>query len=595
MENKLLNYKTMLDKLIEEIIHNRISADELKTYYNNDIRNVYSIPNYELYYFRNLELLKDIDKGSDILLESISKDKTIVVSCDFDADGIPGCKVLTYSLRKIFNYKHNIIPVIGGRRYGRGLCPYVVSKIKLIKEVLKRDVDLLITIDHGTTDNNAYIELKKYYPNMKIIVTDHHIVEKDLYPHVADAFINPQREDSKFSKKICGNMVIFLLLYFTFTKKTGIKYLSAFEPIIPYVAISTITDMMSMKEPLNRYIVLYAIKMLNDVNYTHAYFNRLKYIFKKLDLNSDITYKDISLYIGPFINTGNRLGAEHTMLSSLLLEDKTKYEKYVDVMIRLNKYRKTEVNFLTSKIMSEFTFTENDYGIMLTITDTKSILSGIVAGNISSMYSRPTICFTDTGNDVIVGSGRSGIENLNTLEIIRKIQEDNPDLILSSNGHASAFGITIKRENLSKFKYIFNKYCETVIKSIPLKDLTHEFELKSEDLTITLARRVLETGPYGLEFNNPIFLIKDLIIIEIVPIRTFFKLKLKTIDGKQFLTGMFFFKTKTKLGINFNNFTTFIKKNSKVNILTNISTSTYRNMSYVSLDILDILSSDVLL
>lgn len=575
-----------MNKLQEKIITNRISKNELKLYYDNNIENVVMDTNFNIY--KDLELLKDIDKGTNLLLEAMENNKLIVISCDFDADGIPGCKVLIWILNNLLKYQKSVIPVIGGRKFGRGLCQNVVNKLKKIKTVLKEDIGLLITIDHGTVDNSAYEELKTYYPNMKIILTDHHRVEYDNYPNSVDAFINPQRNDSEYSKKICGNMTSFLLGIYTHYKKTGVQDIRCFEPIIPYVCISTIADVMSMKERLNRYIIQYGLEIINRKED-----DRINRIINELDIMSDVTYQDVAMSIAPLINTGNRLEAEVSVLAGLLIDKKEKYNKYISHMIELNKYRKAELNNIMVDILTDLHITNDDFGIIIILNNTKSMVAGIVAGNISGMYNKPSICFTNSGNNILTGSGRSGIENLDVLSIIKNIEIKTSDIIVTAHGHSSAFGISINRDRLHDFRMIFNTYCKQVIEKMEIKPLIHEFEINTKDINISLARSILLAGPYGLEYNNPIFLIKNLILIDIIPIRTFFKLRFNTQDGLEPLSAMFFFRNKTKLNLNFNNFTTIIKKNSRVDILANISTNTYRNKSFVSLDVIDIIPKDL--
>jgi single-stranded-DNA-specific exonuclease len=83
--------------------------------------------------------------------------------------------------------------------------------IKLMREMLDNKVDLLLTLDCGTTSNE--IIDNKEFKNIDVIVIDHHLSEINL-PNVL-AIINPNREDDTSDyKQLAAVGVTFLFLMY---------------------------------------------------------------------------------------------------------------------------------------------------------------------------------------------------------------------------------------------------------------------------------------------------------------------------------------------------------------------------------------------
>ena len=71
--------------------------------------------------------------------------------------GISSAVVLTKGIKNILKHK-NTTTVVNKRIYGNGFNPRIVRKILDINSDKK--IDLIITADHGSNDDEYYIELK---------------------------------------------------------------------------------------------------------------------------------------------------------------------------------------------------------------------------------------------------------------------------------------------------------------------------------------------------------------------------------------------------------------------------------------------------
>ena len=103
----------------------------------------------------NIDNLKDVELGANILLDSISKNLHICIVTDYDFDGISSAVVLTKGIKNILKHK-NTTTVVNKRIYGNGFNPRIVRKILDINSDKK--IDLIITADHGSNDDEYYIE-----------------------------------------------------------------------------------------------------------------------------------------------------------------------------------------------------------------------------------------------------------------------------------------------------------------------------------------------------------------------------------------------------------------------------------------------------
>ena len=568
-----------MSTIVETIIKNRISDDDLEYYYG-DIDNLL---NYKYDLITDLNTIRDMDKASDIINTTIENKGLIVIIGDIDQDGILGSYCIYTSLIDYMcSGKDNVKLIIGTRKEGRGINRYVLDKLYKLVNLLKREPALIITVDHGSTDEPSYREIKSKFKNTKLIVTDHHTVEYDRYPKSADAFINVHRRDNEYDKHISGCVTGFLVMYYTYYKYCNAD-MSIFNHILPYAGLSTIGDVMSMKAPINRYLVNEAIRLLNNTEDLDDNFVSFKDILK---LQPTITYKDFGMSIAPFINTGNRMGCEEYALLSLVIEDINKKHELMDYIARLNKVRKDTTREITQQVMFSPEVTNYNYGNVVSI-NSNAMIAGPVAGNLSGLLKRPIICVGGVDRDVYNGSGRCDVPGVSILEILREIQEENEGVIKQANGHKGACGVTIYGDKLDVFRDLFNKKSEEMLKDIVIEPVEAEMILEHKDINMYTYGQVMKVSPYGLNWEEPIFRSNGLKVISMFKIKTFYKITFQLDDG-YIIEGMYFFRHISKIGLNHLNLKDMIKEKSYVDVLYNISTNYYNSRYSIQLEIVDI-------
>lgn len=495
LTNNLEPLKNTLNKIQLKILGTRLDVENMTT---SDIESFfYGISNFT----KDLSKLTDVYKGAELIQDAIVNNKNIALVCDFDSDGINSAAVLYKSMVDIFKVNPNKVRVlVNHRRTGNGYTDYLVERI--LDEHKKNPIDIICSADHGSSNEDAFKVLKAN--GISLVITDHHQVPYENYPYSADAFINPQRNDSTYCKNISGCCVAFLTMVATYMKMYNTDNIDVFDPVLPNVAISTITDMMNMAEPINRHIV---IKGLNELNS----FRNKSWMSTRtaLGLPGKINYKNIGFDIGPIINTGSRLGCEELVFDVLTEKDTQATYALSRKLIEQNALRKIitkEATKIASSQAGEYEHTDT----VVIIIKTGAGINGIVAANIGVSRGKPTVCFVDNDSDMLTGSCRSIIEGIDIHAVLSAIDGEDHDIFIKYGGHEGAGGCTIYKNKLEKFKYLFNYFVLEQKQHINQTDgLSVDAIVPDYMLTPSFARSVEMCGPYGNKgWPEPIFLTK---------------------------------------------------------------------------------------
>lgn len=558
-----------LIKLQEDIIRHRVSEDYLKSNYDNDYKKVID-PEYDVYEY--LHLMPDMDKGVEILKKNLENNNTIIGCVDLDQDGLGSGVVIKRILTDLFQHPSDKILILPNRRSkGRGFTNFLKNIIVTYKQTKDETTNLVLLADHGIGDEARYKSLKEM-TGMDIILTDHHEVNYNNYPSSCDAVINVHREECKFDRSICGCCTVFLFLVYAYWKIKGVKDIHAFKDVLPFVALTTIVDAMPLHTPINRYLIKLGYKYMNSSE--DVLWNSLA---KKYKLGNEILFHHAGGKIGPLFNSGNRMGVEtlaYKLLASTTQED---FDKNFEQMEHINKIRKTMKRELMEICLKDLEGTDIKSVIIINLKTDVGI-GGSVAGDVGQMFNRPVIAFNmlKEGDSSYNGSARCPFEDIRYKDVMEEIMNEYPGMITNLGGHANAFGIAIVKERLDEFKSIVEDKTAKVLSSIDFnKPLEYEFEILPESLDHHLCDAVYQCGPYGREFEEPIFLIKDLIIDDIFIISSFAKLKFKTSNLTTNIIATWFFSKITKMGINVKNIKQKLHLDDIVDIYFTIEKSSY--------------------
>lgn len=476
-------------KIDSSLIVKKIDYNFLEKKYGKPI-------NTNLSYDYNLDNLKDIDKAGRLLVKHIEDNNKIIIVSDMDCDGITSAVTLTKGLLEVFNVNpKNVFTIVNRRKHGNGFNKYLIEEV--IRKVNEEKISLIITSDHGSNDNDAFLEIKKRTGNVEIILTDHHTIKK--YPSCVEVFLNPMRDDSKYIKSISGCVVAFLLLVKAFKIMFKTNNTSSLDILAPYAAISTITDCMEMSIDFNRYLVKIGLRVMNSNKY--LFWNILKAKLNIIKVNET----DLGFKIGPLINCGNSLNNEQLIYKMLMATKPEHIDSLLDEGISLNNLRKTLTNKYAGVIKNRDL---NDPTICEIIdVEEDAILNGKIASNVGSMFNKPTIIFSyDDIDKCYVGSGRGIVKKFNILKVINKIHEDDNEIFIKSGGHEGALGCSIREHKFIDFKKYFNLYSKEAMSSDDNDIIFPDAFIPSNNINMELYERQQQYSPFGIDYNEPIYL-----------------------------------------------------------------------------------------
>lgn len=447
-------------------------------------------------------MLKDMDKAIDLIIETIQNNGEIRIFGDYDQDGIASVMTLLDGL--LFYYDNISYDIPHRVEDGYGISDNMSEK------AIADKVSLVITCDNGITGFDQVKKLKEN--NIKVIVTDHHQIEKEdndgwvnqILPD-ADCVINPNRLDSCYPfKDLCGAGVAFKLMQALYMKLDGdFEYLFS---LLEYVAMGTVCDIVSLTDE-NRIFVIEGLKRLNS---TEKY--AIKALLEEAGWKKEINEYTLGFIIGPLMNATGRLSTAKLAIELLMEEDIDKIHESARKLVELNNKRKSLTEEGISKcvkIAEDNSYDNNDVIVIYEPSIDESIC-GIVAGRIKEKYYRPTIIFTNSSKDgILKGSGRS-IETYNMHDAIVPFD----DKLESFGGHPMACGLSIKIDILDEFRDFLNDSSNLSKKDLE-EVINIDTQIKLSNLSLEFAESLERLSPFGKDNPKPIFANKGVDIADV--------------------------------------------------------------------------------
>ena len=466
-----------LNKVIGKIIINRHVVND------EDVR-IFITPTRDD--FHNPFLFKGMDIAVDRIIKAINNKEKILIYGDYDVDGITSTTVLKKYLMDRGISVDTYIP----NRLHEG---YGLNK-KAIDTIKERNIDLIITVDCGI----SAIEEVDYAVRlgMDIIVTDHHEVGEKL-PN-ALAVIDAKRKDNTYPfRALAGVGVVFKLI-----QALSIKLEIKPEEYLKYldlVCVGTISDIVPL-EGENRTIAKLGL-MLIKVTRNLGLRELIKSSgYKEIDSNT------ISFGVAPRINACGRMGHEEEALKLFLAEDLESATKITKELNEYNTLRQSTEKAIYEEAVQQIEKNHLDANnsIVLGGKGWHHGVIGIVSSKVTDKYYKPSILLSFEDN-IAKGSGRS-VPGFDLYEGLTKCE----DLLEKYGGHSMAVGLTLKKENLEKFKERF----EQIAKEKNIKELVPiiyiDDELKLKDINMDLVKGLSILEPFGEANKVPLFLIRNL-------------------------------------------------------------------------------------
>ena len=515
--------KFKVDPLIARLIRNRdiVLEEDIKKYLYGNKEDMYSP-----------YLLKDMEKAVSILEEKIKNQSKIRIISDYDVDGVISNYVLYRGLQEIgadVDYK---IPDRINDGYG--------INERMVMKAVEDGIDTILTCDNGIAAVNQIALAKEN--GLTVIITDHHDVpfimqegSKIEQLPKADAVINPKQKECSYPfDKICGATVAYKLIQALYEKR-GLEH----DFYLEYLAIATVCDVVDLTDE-NRIIVKEGLKLLNATKNLGIKALIGENFKEKPELNA----YHLGFIIGPCVNAAGRLEHAGEGLSLLLAKDEEEAMDKARHLKILNDERKslTEQGVEKAIELVETTKIKDDKVLVIYLTDCHESLAGIIAERIREKYNKPVIVLTRS-KEGVKGSGRS----IDEYSMFEKLSECR-DYLDKFGGHPMAAGLSLKEENIDRFRKALNDNSglteENLIKKVYI-DIKMPFYYISEHIIHQI--ECLE--PFGKANEKPVFAESDVKITEARILgenKNVLKLKLAT-DAGGTIEGICFKNTMEEL------------------------------------------------
>ncbi|MCF6767912.1 single-stranded-DNA-specific exonuclease RecJ [Thiotrichales bacterium 19S11-10] len=449
-------------------------------------------------------LLADIEKASKRLIEALENQEVIGIETDHDCDGQTSHAVIFEALSLWFRHPRDKIRSYIGHRMQEG---YGLSE-GLTKRILddSKRPSLIITADNGSTDEPRIKILKDN--GIDTVVTDHHAIALDGIPKSAVAVLNPTRDDCQFPDAyIAGCMVAWLFMVSVRRKLIEKKILLENESdprsVLDFVAVGTVADCVSMAKSINnRAVVKAGLRLI-------AQSKRPCWLAIRRLFPRKINAEYLGFSIGPLLNSDGRLSDAHSSVSFLLAETEAEAISWVDELNTQNQKRKSIQQTMLDQAM-ELAKDQVDKGkssICIYLDDGHAGVHGIVASRLKDAFGRPVIFFSPKlyEDDVITASARS-IDDIHLKNLLDRIYQVAPDMLIKYGGHKAAAGLTIYRKYLMEFEYLFEKLVvEQVSQDALGPEIYTDGIIDDDDLTLDTLKVLDQIEPFGREFDAPIF------------------------------------------------------------------------------------------
>jgi single-stranded-DNA-specific exonuclease len=436
-------------------------------------------------------LMKDMDVAVQRILDAIQAGEKVLVYGDYDVDGTTAVALVYSFFKDHFKDIDYYIP----DRYEEG---YGVS-LKGIDYASEHGISLIIALDCGikAVDKVDYARQK----GIEFIICDHHN-PGDSIPNAA-AVLDPKQEGCPYPyKELSGCGVGFKLI-----QAYGIKTGQAPESIYDFldlVVVSIASDIVPITGE-NRIMAHFGLKKLNErPSIGLKAIKEVAGIEKKF-----IDIEDIVFKIGPRINAAGRMESGMKSVDLLVCEN---WKDAGLISKKINNFNLDRRNIDTEitrqaieMIQGNEELKELNSTVLYNPEWHKGVI-GIVASRLLDHFYKPTVILTKS-NGLVTGSARS----VSGFDLYQAI-ESCSDLLVNFGGHKYAAGLTMKVQNLPKFRERFEKFVAETIdpeQLIPVVEIDTELQLK--DISEKFYRILKQFEPFGPENISPVFLSENVV------------------------------------------------------------------------------------
>lgn len=482
--------RSWLEKIIKEFRIHPITAQILISRGFTTLEGIHRFLYSKLPDLHDPNLFLDLTKAIKRIVRALKKGEGILIYGDNDVDGMTGTALLAEFFMKVGGKVSYYVPNQSIQRHQLLLDALDFAKV--------HDCQLMITVDCGIT---AAKEIHTIVNNqIDVIVTDHH-EPTDKIPNCV-ATLNPKLLNQTYpNHDLTGVGVAFKLAHGVTNYLVSKKEISPkkvdLKVFLDLVALGTIADMGVLLDE-NRILVRYGLKQLQKTKRMG-----LIELFSVCGVErADLSAVDIATKIAPRMNSLGRVADPTKGVELLLVRDESQAKALAKELDLFNIERqKIEqvVSVDVEKMLMHSPDILKNKAIVLSSDKWHPGVIPIISARIAKQYTRPTIMIA-VDNGVGKGSVRT-IPEFPLLPVLKK----SSDLFINYGGHDFAAGLTIKEENIERFKKRFIHAANSHLREQDiLSKLYLDAHANFKELTYDLLASLELFEPYGNENLQPI-------------------------------------------------------------------------------------------
>lgn len=433
-------------------------------------------------------LLHDMDKAFERLTEAAFGGEKIVVYGDYDLDGMTSTAVMVEALEVLGADVTAYIP----NRFKDGYGP----NIEVYKRLITEGAQIIVTVDNGVSGHEAVAYAMSQ--GVDVIITDHH----EMPPSLPEAYaiVHPRHPDGHYPfDDLSGVGVAFKVAQALLTDGQSITDKSELPTeMLDLVALGEIADMVSLTDE-NRTLVSWGLKQIND-NPRPGLVALLKNAGQMA--NQPIISETVSFKIAPRLNAVGRLGDAQLALDLLLSQDSDEAIEIASQVEAINAQRQEFVEevFGAAKQIALSDKHANDQVLVVAGENWHQGILGIVASRLVELLHKPVIVLSLI-DGIYKGSGRT-YNNFDLYTLMGQYRA----LYDTFGGHASALGLAISPENLSKLR---EQLAELPTLDVPEISVAVNMMLPVSKMAIAVYDGLTLLEPFGTGNAQPTFGVQE--------------------------------------------------------------------------------------
>jgi len=380
-----------LPELLARVLAGRgVEADSVEAFLDPTIKRLMPDPH----------TLTGMQVAAGRIADAVARDEKVAIFGDYDVDGATAAALLCRYLRLC-----GLDPLVHiPDRIFEGYGP----NVEAIRGFAEKGVQLLVTVDCGTTSLEPLAEAKKL--GLDTVVIDHH--QADIELPAAVAIVNPNRvDDLSGLGQLAAVGLVFLVLVALARELRRRNFWSdaRAEPdllsLLHLVALGTVADVVPLTG-LNRAFVakgLIALRRREHVGATA--------LMDVSRLSGPPEPWHLGFLLGPRINAGGRIGRADLGVRLLLEEDATEAARIATELDRLNGERRAlevaTVAQAEAEAMAALGLEEKGAVVVTAQQGWHAGVVGLVAARLKERYGRPAFAIALEPGGTGTGSGRS--------------------------------------------------------------------------------------------------------------------------------------------------------------------------------------------